>query len=206
MTKLQFLFLPILLMVPTINAHADIFTCRDSAGHLITSDRVVAECADKATQVYTNSGVLKDRLAGALTPEQRRASELQEQERTRQSQQVEQAQKEQRYLTAHYPSEQDIETARQRELDIIEAKILEEKKSIDATTEALNKNRDEQTRIPKKQVVDLAKAKSEEDNLVQTLQLSERLIQRYTAEKSNVNRQFDATHKRYLEIVGANKK
>jgi hypothetical protein len=201
MNKLQHLFLSLLLIVLSMHAYAEIFSCRDGSGRLITSDRAISECAGKTTGVYTNSGVLKHYLPGPLTPEQRHAAELQEQQRIKLLQQEVQNQKEIRYLTTHYPTEQDIEIARQKELDAVDAKIAEEKKTIAVTTEALNKHRHEQTRLSKQSNSNLVEAQNDEDQLEQTIQASEHMIQRYLVEKTNINRRFDETHQRYLKVV-----
>lgn len=203
--RLSLLAIPLFLIL-SAHAYAEIYRCRDSAGRLITADRIMPECADKTTQVYTNSGVLRRQLPGPITAEQRRAAELEEQQRIKQIQQQIQEQKEKRYLTTHYPTEQAIEVARQKELDVVEEKIGEEKKTIEVTTEALTKNRQGQARLSKKQTEELSRAQNEEEQLVQTIQQSERMIQRYQVEKTKVNHQFDETRKRYLEIVGPDNK
>lgn len=206
MTKIQRLFLPVLFMLPVVNTHAEIFTCKDSAGRIITSDRVISECADKTTRVYTNSGVLKKQLSGALTPEQKRAAELQEQQRTQEAREQEQQRKEQRYLIAHYPTKQDIDVARQKELKAIETKIAAEQQTIAVATEALNINHRALTRLSKNQQDQLMDALVKEDEFKQTIRQAHRLIERYTAEKANVNRRFDDLNKRYIELIGSSKK
>lgn len=205
MIKIPRQFLPILFILAVSNTYADVYRCKDGTGHLITSDRPISECADKATQVYTNSGVFKDQLPGALTPEQKVAAELQEQQRVKESQEQAVRRKEQQYLTTHYPAEQDIEIARQRELDAIDKKIAAEKQSIEVATEALANNQRMQTHLPKTQNDKLFDAQMKADDLKQTIQQSNHLIQHYTAAKTGINRQFDETHKRYLELVGPDK-
>jgi len=203
MTKIQRLFLLVFLAFQVVNAHADIFMCKDSSGHLITSDRAVPECTDKTTQVYTNSGVFKDQLPGVVTSEQKRAAELQEQRRAQEALEQEKQRKEQRYLMAHYPSEQDVDIARKKELSAIETKIATEQQTIQEATEAINNYHREQVQLPKNQNGKLMDAI---DELRQTIGQSNRLIERYTAEKASVNRKFDETHKRYIEVLGSSKK
>lgn len=207
--KIQHPLLLLLFIVLSMNAYPAIYRCKDNAGRLITSDRIMPECADKVTQVYTDRGVLRHQLPGALTDEQRHANKLHEQQRIKQIQQQIQQQKEIRYLTTHYPNVQDIDFARQKELDAVDAKIAEEKKAIAINTEALTKNRHEQARLlklPKNPRNDLLKTRVEEEQLLQTIQQSKRMTQHYQLEKTNINRQFNETRKRYLEIVGPSNK
>jgi hypothetical protein len=206
MNKIQHLCLSIVMSLLFSNAHADIYRCKDSAGRLITSDKAVPECADKTTLVYSNNGALKVQLPGALTPEQKRAADLQEQQRIKENLAQEQKKKEQRYLLAHYPTEQDVESARQKELDAIDTKIASEKQVIAQTTETLNKKQNKQPQLRKNQTDNLMSPPKTKDDLNEMIQQSNRLIQHYLAEKVETNRRFDETHKRYLEIVGSNKK
>jgi len=206
MTKTQRIFLLVLLILPLVNTHAEIFSCKDSAGRLITSDRVMPECADKTTRVYTNSGVLKEKLSDALTAEEKRAAELKEQQRAQEAREQEQQRKEQRYLTAHYPTENDIELARKKELKALEAKIAAEQQTIAEATQALNSNHRALTRLSKNQQEQLMHALAKEDDFKQTIRQSNSLIQRYNAEKVNINRRFDATYQRYIELIGSSEK
>ncbi|PRC91564.1 DUF4124 domain-containing protein [Solimicrobium silvestre] len=206
MTKTQLQFLPILFVLHLASAHADIYSCKDSAGHMITSDRPIPECANRSTQIYGNNGSLKQEFAAELTPEQKRAAELKEQQRVKEAQQQEQLKKEQRYLIAHYPNEQSVEIARHQAVDVLEAKIKVEKHLIEVTTAALNKNREEQLHIPQNQTNKIIAAQNQEDDLAQTIEHSEHLIHNYQIEEIKINLQFDETHRRYLEIVAPSKK
>lgn len=205
MPKIQCLFLPSLLILTLTNAHADLYRCTDSTGQIITSDRPIPECSDKATQVYTSNGVLKQQFAGALTPEQKRAAQLKEQQRLKELQEEENTKKELRYLTAHYPTEADVEIARHKALDILDEKIAAEKKLIGTNTTALKELQQEQARRSKDQINLFMEGQLKEDGMRQTILQSNRLIQRYNIQKDDINRQFDETRKRYTEIVVSNK-
>lgn len=205
MTKTQRLFLAMLFILSVTHTYADVYRCKDSTGHVVTSDRPIPECADKSTQVYTNSGVFKDQLPAPLTPEQRQSAKLQEQQKLRESQEQEARRKEQQYLITHYPAEQDIEIARQKELSALDTKIATEKQNVNVAMEALTNNQRMQSNLPKNENDKLFEAQMKGDALKQTIQQSNHLIQQYTTAKTNINRQFDATHRRYLEIVGPDK-
>lgn len=208
MTKLQcllFFAFSALLMWASTPVHADIYRCRDKTGQIITSDRVIPECSDKVTQVYTSNGVLKEQFNGTLTPEQKRMADLEKQQRLKEAKIEEDNKKQLRYLTAHYPTEADIEIARQKALNALNEKIITEQKLIETNTKALKVLQQEQARWSKAQANHFMDGQLKEDGLRQTILQSNRAIQRYMTQKDDINRQFDDTHKRYLEIVVSNK-
>ncbi len=185
----------------SMNTYADVYRCFNSTGHLVTSDRPLPECQDKATEVYRNDGVFKQRLSGAMTPEQRRDAKLQEQQQTEAAQQQEEERKEKLFLTTHYPNERAIEISRQRALNVIDDKILEEKNVIKIATEALERNQNELKRTSKDNINGLIGVRNKTDELNQTIEHSTRLIQRYNLEKEKINQQYDQVNKRYTEVV-----
>ena len=201
MTKRSHIAVPLLVVLASGQAQADFYSCKDNNGHLITSDRPIPECADKSTQIYRNNGILKAEIAGALTPEQRRTAELQQQQREAAARQAEADRKEQRYLLAHYPTEQDVELERKKALDAVQAKIAAEKKNIAINTDAMNKVHTELTQLPKDQLVQINQKKNKEDDLKLTIAQSQKLILRYQTDEQSINREFDETHKRYIELI-----
>ena len=141
MAKTPSLFLANLFLLLSCSARAEFYTCKDNAGHVISSDRPIPECADKSTQVFKANGSLKGQLAAPPTPEQRKAAEIQEQQRQKEAQHQENLRREQLFLVAHYPNEDAIEAARKRELDAIAVKITAETRNIATATATLeNKN------------------------------------------------------------------
>jgi len=184
-------------------AHADIYSCKDNSGHLLTSDRPIPECADKPVQIYNSNGTLKDQIAAPPTPEQRRAAELREQQHLREAQRQEDVKREQLYLTAHYPNEAAIEIARKQEISAIETKIAIETRTLETTTDTLNQSQEELNAIPDNQPAKIRAAQLKVDDLTQSVNESNHLIHNYRQEEVNINRQFDETHRRYLEIIPA---
>lgn len=196
----------IVLLFLSCGAQADFYTCKDNAGHIITSDRPIPECAAKPLQVYQNNGVLKTEIAGPMTAEQRKSAELQEQQRSKEKQRTEEIKREQRYYTAHYPNEDAIEAAREDAIHAVESKITTETHVLDAATKALNQNQKALAATPPNQPARIHEFQLKIDDLNQSIQESGRLIHNYRAEEASINRQFDDTHKRYLEIVPGTKK
>jgi len=172
---------------------------------LITSDQPIPECASKPTQVFQNNGTLKNEIPASLTVEQRHAAELKEQQRAKDAAQQEDLKREQRYLTAHYPDEASIEIARKQAIKSIESKIATETQSLQAANETLRKNQNAISITPKDQLVKIHELQLKTADLNQTITESSRLIANYRTEEVTVNNQFDATHKRYLEIIPIHK-
>ncbi len=189
-------------LILATSARADFYTCKDSTGHLITSDRPIPECNDKAEQVYKDNGALKNQLPSA---EQRHLLQQQEQQRAADELKQEALKREQRYLTAHYPNEGSIEAARQKAIGIVESKIAAEVKNVHVNTEELNKNETLFNVTPKNQSAKIHELQMKKDDLNQSINESTRLIENYKTEEIKINQQFEATHKRYLEIIPSDK-
>jgi len=203
MAKPTHLLLVISALLPSSRANADFYSCKDSSGHVISSDRPIPECADKSTQIFKENGTLKSQIAAPLTPEQRRAAAIQEQQHQKEAQHQEELKQEQLFLIAHYPNESAIEAARKREIDAIDTKIATETRNIETATTALNNNQKMLPNLPKTQTLKIRETQTKIDDMTQSIQESTRLIHSYQAEEISVNKQFDATHKRYLEVVSA---
>jgi len=202
-SSLLFFVIPALLLCGTANA--DFYTCKDGAGHVVSSDRPIPECAEKSTQVFKENGTLKNQLPAPLTPDQRRAIEIQEQQHQKDLQHQEELKREQLFLIAHYPNEGAIETARKKELDAIDVKIAAETRNIETATTTLNNNQRMLPNLQKNQPLKIRETQTKIDDMTQSIAESTRLIRSYQAEEISVNQQFDATHKRYLEVVTATK-
>ena len=190
-------------MLTAAGARADFYSCKDGTGHLVTSDRPIPECADRSTQIYKDNGTLKSQLSGAMTEEQKKAAEMQQQQRARQVQHQEDIRREQLFLTAHYPDEKAIETARRQALSAIETRIGTETGNIATATATLNQNQKLLPGLPKSQQSKIQDARSKIEDMTQAISESNRLITAFRNEEIKVNQQYDAIHKRYAEIIPA---
>jgi len=193
-------FILLCLLLPT-HARADFYSCKDNAGHLVTSDRPIPECADKPVSVFKDNGMLKTQIATPLNAAQRKAAELQEQERAKEQLNKENLNREQRFLVAHYPNLQAIESARKKELDVIESKIANEKHNIETATTALEQDQTAMPGLAKANPGKVNETKMRIANNTLAIQESNRLLHSYQIEENNVNQQYDEMHKRYVEIV-----
>ncbi len=188
------------------DAYADFYSCKDNTGHIVTSDRPIPECADKSTQIYKDNGMLKDQISGALTPEQKREAQLKDKQKSDEAKRIDNAKREQRYLTAHYPDENAIELARKHDIDTLESKISAENKVLETATATLNQDQKALPLLTQNQPAKAAEFQQKIIELTQTIQESNRLIHNYRNEEINVNHQYDDIHKHYLDVVPAVRK
>ena len=206
MAKTTVLTCTILCLLLSSRARADFYSCRDSAGHMVTSDRPIPECADRSTQVFKENGILKNQISTPQNEQQRKAAEILEQQRVRETQHQEDLKREHLFLVAHYPTEEAVEVARKKELDALNVKISAETRNIEAATTALNTSQKMLPNLPKNQPSKIRETQSKIEDMTQAIQESNRLIHNYRIEQDNVNQQFDATHKRYNELITSNKR
>ena len=190
------------LLVPAIS-FADVYSCKDSTGQLLTSDRPIPECADKMVRISKDNGVLINEIAPPLTPAQRQAADLQAQQRAKEASQKEYLLREQRFMVAHYPDEQSIEAARKTEIDALDIRIATEKNNIETATVTLEQTKTMLPNIPANNALKINETKMKIADLTLAIQESNHLIQNYQKEEVKINQHYDATHKRYVEIMRA---
>ncbi len=187
-------------------AQAEIYTCKDAAGRTITSDRPIPECADRAMFVRQTPAQSPREIPRPKTPEERRKAEVEQEKQKIADQLEEQRRKEELYLLANFKSENDIEMARQRFLDVVKEKIRvgsEQMKAVDLLlTELQAEQRNGATKTP----AENANLQSRANQLVLSIKNSRESVARYEIEKKLINTQYDDILNRYREIVLKRKK
>lgn len=182
---------------------ADVYKCVTASGIVITSDRVIPECANRNTKVFKNNGALKTEIAPPLTQEEKKKL-AEEKEKKRIAEEAESArQKEERYLLAHYSNEQDIQIARQKAVDV----YLEKKNLTSEQLILLNKSLNELTEKLKNTPEgssSLTLLKARIDDLQLSITKGKISLQTYDAEISQIHKRYDETVKRYRIIIGKN--
>ena len=187
-------------------AHAEIYTCKDAAGRTITSDRPIPECSDRAMFVRQNPGQNAREIPRPKTLEERRQAEA-DQEKQKVAEQLEdQRKKEEVYLLANFKSDNDIEVARQKLLDVVKEKIRVGNEQMKAIDHLLDELQAEQRNGAKKTPAENANLQSRASQLVQSIKNSRESIARYEVEKQLINSQYDDILHRYREIVLKRKK
>jgi hypothetical protein len=124
------LFFPLMLVLA--DGHAQIFMCKDAAGHTLTSDHPIPECADRAMRELDNRGMVRREIAAPMTAEQKRQQQADEEKRKAEQAAAQEQKRNDRAIRLRYRSEADIEAARERSLAPIQDKLQREKASLAA--------------------------------------------------------------------------
>lgn len=177
---------------------ADLYSCKDEAGRVISSDRPLPECGNRSIRILRSDGVQKGEIAAPLTAEQKIQKEIVDQKKKAQ----ENAQREQnqsdRALVAAFPSLQALEASRKRQVAEITQEISSAKKRIELKYPDLEAANAELEFYKKKPVPNVVKSK------IQTAALSilveDELIATKNSELAQLNKKYDSDGKRLREL------
>jgi hypothetical protein len=195
------LFLP--LMLPLADGHAQIFMCKDAAGHTLTSDRPIPECADRAMRELDNRGMVRHEIAAPLTDEQKRQQQADEKKRKAEQAAAREQKRNDRAIRLRYRSEADIEAARKRSLDPIQDKLQREKASL-AAGQAQHQHAQAEVDAYKNRKAAVPPALQHQIEAAdQAAAASQKVIEESEAEIEQVNAHFDQTLQRYRELTQA---
>lgn len=194
------LVIALLVMSISTMANAEIFMCKDAAGHTYTSDRPIPECAGQAVREYANSGMLKRRIAAPLTAEQQKAKQAQEEKKQAELAAQQEQRQADRALLARYHGESGIEHSRQRDAQPVE-KQIEQQNSALLTAEkerqvaqtALNARMEAGT-IP-------AALKSRATQAGQAVRTAQAELDDSKARLAEINKKYDLLLQRYRELT-----
>src|SRR5512141_546550 len=117
--------------------HAATYKWVDEKGVIHYTDKVPPEAVNRGNVELSKDGVPVRKLDPALTPEQRRAREQEEERKRQLAKQQEETARRDRALLASYASESEIDLAKARALNTIDAVL----QSTTAYTEQLTKRR-----------------------------------------------------------------
>jgi len=133
----------------SVPSHAQIYVCKDANGKTITSDAPIPECANRPLRELGKNGVQKREIPAPLTPEQRQQLKLDQEKKAAADAALKEQQQRDQRLRLQYSSENDIEMARNRVKESLQAQmnaaiartaVLEKKfKDVEAEKAAYNK-------------------------------------------------------------------
>lgn len=205
MKKTSFSLLSFFCAISAQEACADIFRCTNAAGKLITSDKPIPECQNRATKIYKNNGIFKSEVAPPLTSEQKKKQELEDERRKAEQQAEEEQKREERYLNAHYRSEADIEIARKRSVDALNDKRKLAFEQINTINSNITSLQAELLRSKKSSSeYDLLRQRAED--LSQSVTRNRSVIEFYDQEILRTHKEYDETLARYKKFVSGNRK
>ena len=183
-----------------VAAGAEIYICKDSAGHTITSDRPVAECADRVVRVMSG-GLVRREIPAPLTPEQRRQKQVEQDKLRADAIAAEEQHQQDRILLSRYQSDLDIEAARKRALQPVQDLIAGANQAIaDAEKQQAAVKADSEFYKNKPLPFNL---RHKQEEAVHTIQNEQRNIQDQSATIDDINAKYDAALKRYRELRGS---
>lgn len=182
-------------------AAAEIYSCKDATGRVITSDRPIPECADRAVTVRKNVGQAAKEIPRPLTPEERRKAQAEEARQKELAIAEEERQKQERYLLTHYRSEDDIERDRKEKLNSVKEKIRIGNEQIQFVTKLLTDLDAEKLRRPQASPAESASFDNRANALRNSIKKTQDNNYAAETEQTKINAQFDAILKQYREIV-----
>lgn len=188
-------------LVLSWTAHAEIFICKDAGGHTLTSDRPIAECADRDVRVLGKNGLTERVIEAPLTAEQKRQKQAAEDKRRADLAAQQEQRRQDRALLARYRNEGEIELARTRTLDQVKEQSRREELNIAESEKRLKEARAEadfhkgKTTLP-------ALLQRRIDDAEQAIQDSRQRLAERTADMAQINAKFDQALARYRELNG----
>jgi hypothetical protein len=181
-----------------------IFTCVDSSGRRITSDRPIVECLDREQQQLGNSGVVRRVLPPSYTAEERRRLEAQRKAEDDQRARVAEEKRRDRALLIRYPNRASHDKERADALG-----------QVDEVIGAVNKR--EQSLRQQRQDIDVElefyqgdpnKAppwlRRKLDENEQQIQVQKRFLDEQAQEKRRINARFDEELVKLRQLWNAN--
>jgi hypothetical protein len=133
--------LAVLACVPEMSS-AQIYSCRDHNGRMITSDQPIAECSNLPMQERSKGGMVLKDIPAPLTPEQQVAAAAAEKKKREDEEDARDQHRKDLLLMSTYSDETSIEVARTRALSDFEDSLKQARSrltSLVADRDALRK-------------------------------------------------------------------
>lgn len=111
-------------------SQAQIFTCKDASGRMLSADRPIPECANRPMREISREGWVRREIPAPLTAEQKRQLQLQDEQRKSQQAALEEQRQYDRVLMMRYSSEASIEAARRRDVLMMQEQVREANQTI----------------------------------------------------------------------------
>lgn len=174
-------------------SQAQIFTCKDASGRMLSADRPIQECAHRPMREISREGWVRREIPAPLTAEQKRQLQLQEEQRKAQQVALEAQRQFDRVLMMRYSSEAGIETARRRELQLQQEKLQE-------ATRLVSDAERSSAELHKKKNVLPADLVQKRDLAEQAIRTGKQDISQIEAAIVQTNARYDSTLKRFREL------
>jgi hypothetical protein len=187
------------MAVGEISLAQKIYTCRDSGGHMMTSDRPIPECADRAMKELNSQGMVVREIPAPLTDAQRAQKELDDRQRREAEEQEKEQRQHDRALLMAYRDEAAIEAARQRALADAQGMIQLAQGRRTQLLKDRENNRAEQDALKGKPVPGYLKHKI--DDTEAEIALQDKTIADRMQETDRINRKFDTDEQHFRALT-----
>ena len=176
-----------------------IYTCKDTSGKTITSDRPLPECQGREGRVLSKSGTTVQTIEAPLTDDQRAAREAEDEKKKEAAVVRAEQLRRDKALLSTYQNLDDLESKRQRALLQVEREMRESEKRMGVLEKVEQENKQEQEFYKRKQMpVELKRRVDENEGALRAEKL---LLASKKGEIVQVNQKFDDDKKRYTELT-----
>lgn len=190
-------FLLVLASVPGL-AHAQIFSCKDSKGRTLTSDREIPECASRDMREIGKSGIVRRVIPAPMTAEQRHAKQLDEERAKQQAEALLEARRRDQALLARFRNEDEIDRAHQRALGDMHEKIRQSDRAFALATDQLKIAEVEAARRNSKNIPPYMQQRIDDAKTSFSAEVSRR--RQIQSDLAQLDQTFDDTRKRFREL------
>ena len=176
-----------------------IYTCKDTSGKTITSDRPLPECQGREGRVLSKTGTTVQTIEAPLTDEQKAAREAEEEKKKETAVVRAEQLRRDKALLGTYQNLDDLESKRQRALLQVEREMRESEKRMSLLEKTEQENKQEQEFYKRKQMpVELKRRVDENEGALRAEKL---LLVSKKGEIVQVNQKFDDDKRRFTELT-----
>jgi len=185
------LFAGLCMAAAAQNPPGSIYSCVDSQGRKLTSDRPIRECIDREQRELGPSGTVRRVIGPTLTPQERAAQEVQRRKDQEEQARLAEERRRERVLLARYPDKaaHDIERANTiTQVDEVAATAAKRIVDLQARRKTLDQEMEFYRKDPAKAPMALRRQLAENDEEVQE---QKRFIAGQDQEKRRIHQRFD---------------
>lgn len=181
-----------------VGARAQLYVCTTN-GRTLTGDLPPPECGNVEIRELNRDGSVKRVIEPPLTPEQKKARELEAKQRREREMQAQEQLRRDRALLETYASEDEIETNRDRTLAQRQALIVRANQQLKEFKMDRKRLDDESEFYAKRQLPEKLKRALDDNAALQQQQLH--AIDDIRADMERINERYDAELRRFRELV-----
>lgn len=169
---------------------AGIYTCMDSKGHRLTSDRPIPECIDREQKELNSSGTVRRTLGPSLTATERAALEEKERKEAEERQRQADERRAERALLARYPNQAVHDAERANALHNAQ-EVVRTGQRVLADLKGQRKKLAQETEFYKTAKQWPPKLKRQVEDNEQQIAAQERFLEAQEEERQRINARFD---------------